>query len=109
MERSWVRVVGYRDVPGKPSMLGTTREFLDYFGLRKLDDLPPLADIKDMYPDVGPQSDFIEALEAAELSQARVEVDEKSLLEHEEPAAEAWEEPVAPRDALHLITETESS
>jgi segregation and condensation protein B len=48
LERSWIRVVGYRDVPGKPAMYGTTREFLDYFGLKQLDDLPPLAEICDM-------------------------------------------------------------
>lgn len=47
MERDWVRVVGHRDVPGRPEMFGTTRGFLDYFGLRKLDDLPPLADLSD--------------------------------------------------------------
>lgn len=47
MERDWVRVVGHRDVPGRPEMFGTTRLFLDYFGLKKLDDLPPLADLSD--------------------------------------------------------------
>jgi len=47
MEREWVRVVGHRDVPGRPAMFGTTRQFLDYFGLKKLDDLPPLADLSD--------------------------------------------------------------
>ncbi len=47
MERDWVRIVGHRDVPGRPAMFGTTRAFLDYFGLRKLDDLPPLADLAD--------------------------------------------------------------
>ena len=46
LERTWIRVVGFRDVPGKPAIYGTTREFLDYFGLKKLDDLPPLADLK---------------------------------------------------------------
>jgi len=46
-ERDWVRVVGHRDVPGRPEMLGTTKSFLDYFGLKKLDDLPPLADLSD--------------------------------------------------------------
>ena len=46
IERNWVRVVGHRDVPGRPELLGTTREFLDYFGLRSLDELPPLADVK---------------------------------------------------------------
>jgi len=47
LERDWVRVVGHRDVPGRPAMFGTTKNFLDYFGLKKLDDLPPLADLSD--------------------------------------------------------------
>jgi segregation and condensation protein B len=47
LDRDWVRVVGHRDVPGRPAMFGTTRGFLDYFGLKKLDDLPPLADLAD--------------------------------------------------------------
>jgi segregation and condensation protein B len=47
LEREWIRVVGHRDVPGRPAMFGTTRLFLDYFGLKKLDDLPPLADLSD--------------------------------------------------------------
>ena len=47
LEREWVRIVGHRDVPGRPEMFGTTKQFLDYFGLKKLDDLPPLADLSD--------------------------------------------------------------
>ena len=46
LERNWVRVVGQRDVPGRPELLGTTREFLDYFGLVSLDQLPPLSELK---------------------------------------------------------------
>jgi segregation and condensation protein B len=46
LERNWVRVVGHRDVPGRPELLGTTRDFLDYFGLRSLDELPPLSELK---------------------------------------------------------------
>ncbi|MEO8018858.1 MAG: SMC-Scp complex subunit ScpB [Pseudomonadota bacterium] len=46
MERNWVRVVGHRDVPGHPELLGTTAEFLDYFSLKSIEDLPPLADLK---------------------------------------------------------------
>ncbi len=46
LERNWVRVVGQREVPGRPELLGTTREFLDYFGLKRLEDLPPLAELK---------------------------------------------------------------
>ena len=48
LERGWIRVVGRRDVPGKPALYATTREFLDYFGLKKLDDLPPLSEIRDL-------------------------------------------------------------
>lgn len=48
LEREWVKVVGHRDVPGKPAMYATTREFLDYFNLKTLDQLPPLADVKDL-------------------------------------------------------------
>ena len=48
LERSWIRVVGHRDVPGRPELLGTTRDFLDYFSLQKLDDLPTLAQLKEL-------------------------------------------------------------
>jgi segregation and condensation protein B len=62
IERNWVRVVGHRDVPGRPELLGTTRDFLEYFGLRSLDELPPLAELKALgeikvqfdLPDAGP-------------------------------------------------------
>jgi len=47
-EREWIKVVGHRDIPGKPELLGTTRNFLDYFGLKGLDDLPTLAEIRDL-------------------------------------------------------------
>lgn len=56
-ERGWIRVVGHREVPGHPELLGTTREFLDYFGLKSLDELPSLAALKDM-DDVGIHLDF---------------------------------------------------
>ncbi|NVD35020.1 SMC-Scp complex subunit ScpB [Marinobacter lutaoensis] len=48
LEREWVRVVGHRDVPGRPAMYATTRQFLDYFNLTSLDQLPPLSDIRDL-------------------------------------------------------------
>ena len=47
-EREWIRIVGHRDVPGKPALFGTTKQFLDYFNLKGLDELPTLAEIKDM-------------------------------------------------------------
>jgi segregation and condensation protein B len=72
LERSWIRVVGHRDVPGQPAMFGTTKEFLDYFGLKKLDDLPPLSEIKDLeglnpelaLPEVSPQTNLLDTLSA---------------------------------------------
>lgn len=48
LEREWVRVVGYRDVPGRPALYGTTRAFLDYFNLKSLDELPTLAELRDI-------------------------------------------------------------
>lgn len=56
-EREWIRVVGHRDVPGRPALYATTRRFLDYFGLRSLNDLPPLSEIR--APDfLGDELDF---------------------------------------------------
>lgn len=60
IERNWVRVVGHRDVPGRPELLGTTRDFLDYFGLRTLDELPPLSELKAL-DDIKLQFDLPEA------------------------------------------------
>ena len=48
LERQWIRVVGHRDLPGRPELLGTTREFLEYFGLRSLDELPPLTALQSL-------------------------------------------------------------
>jgi segregation and condensation protein B len=47
-EREWVRVVGHRDVPGRPALYATTKEFLDYFNLKSLNELPTLAEIRDL-------------------------------------------------------------
>jgi len=54
MEREWIRIVGYREVPGRPAMLATTRTFLDYFNLKSLEELPPLAELKLMEPEPQP-------------------------------------------------------
>ncbi len=60
LEREWIKVVGHRDVPGRPELLATTKSFLDYFNLKKLSDLPPLEDIKD-FDSINP--DLFEAIE----------------------------------------------
>lgn len=61
LEREWVRVVGHRDVPGKPALYATTRQFLDYFNLQSLDQLPPLGELRDL--------EFSEGLELAPAEQ----------------------------------------
>lgn len=56
LERDWIKVLGHKDVPGKPTLYGTTKEFLDYFNLKTLDQLPTLAEIKDLdsiHPELG--------------------------------------------------------
>jgi segregation and condensation protein B len=59
-EREWIRVVGHRDIPGRPELLGTTKGFLDYFGLKRLDELPPLSELKD-FGELEPQLEFDDA------------------------------------------------
>ncbi|WP_166222503.1 SMC-Scp complex subunit ScpB [Pseudomonas atagonensis] len=59
IEREWIRIVGYRDVPGKPAMFATTKAFLDHFNLKNLEDLPPLAELREMEAD--PVLDFDDA------------------------------------------------
>jgi segregation and condensation protein B len=56
-EREWIRVVGHRDVPGKPALFATTKQFLDYFNLKSLDELPPLAELRDLN-ELDPQLDL---------------------------------------------------
>lgn len=57
IEHDWIRVVGHREVPGRPSLLATTKGFLDYFGLKNLNQLPPLAELKDL-DSVGDKIEF---------------------------------------------------
>jgi segregation and condensation protein B len=86
LERNWVRVVGHRDVPGRPELLGTTRDFLDYFGLKSLDELPPLAELKmagEAHLQLALQSDALESSGACEASVAEM-MAEASLPEDEE-------------------------
>ena len=100
LEREWVRVVGHRDVPGRPALYGTTREFLDYFGLKSLDELPTLAEIRDLdtinqelnlpEPDGEPMPDLDSSEEA--LAEAVLEV--ATVLEEVQSAESAAEQVV---------------
>lgn len=85
-EREWVKVVGHRDVPGKPAMFGTTKEFLDYFNLKSLDELPTLAELKNLdsfHPELDLEGDGDkqppeEAAEAGDAAAANEEQTEKT-------------------------------
>jgi segregation and condensation protein B len=81
-ERNWIRVVGHREVPGRPELLGTTKEFLDYFGLQSLDQLPTLAELRDV-ENVGvqlelPAGDMPSANEVREISAAASDGDDEA-------------------------------
>lgn len=76
-EREWVKTLGHKDVPGKPSLYGTTGEFLDYFNLKSLNDLPTLSELKDL-DQFHPELAFIEA------SVHNAENDEQGLASAEE-------------------------
>jgi segregation and condensation protein B len=124
LEREWIRVVGHRDVPGRPALFGTTRLFLDYFGLKKLEDLPPLADLSDWeslrvqlnLPQVEESEVAIEAADITELpvlhpapdaeSESIDDADENPDLPllptdegFEELVASEWPDPAGPADS----------
>jgi len=95
LERGWIRIVGQRDVPGRPELLGTTREFLDYFGLKSLDELPPLAELKAM-ADLNVQLDLTAApAETAEPGTAAA----PSNTSEDDPEALLTTEIASPADA----------
>jgi segregation and condensation protein B len=92
-ERGWIRVVGQREVPGKPSLYGTTREFLDYFDLKSLDQLPPLAEIRSLIEplvmdDVVEEAREVAARERPELMDAHAHDHAMDM----EPSADAEED-----------------
>jgi len=89
MERNWVRVVGTRDLPGRPELLGTTREFLDYFGLKNLDELPALEELKS-FGEMDPQL----ALPVAE-----PQIDARPVAVSEQDDESEDDEPQAPTSA----------
>ena len=78
LERGWVRVVGQREVPGRPNMYGTTRAFLDYFNLTSLAQLPPLAEIKSMIVDMSASKDISAPLDSSQAA-ARLNVSRRKL------------------------------
>ncbi len=96
-EREWVRVVGHRDVPGHPAMYGTTRQFLDYFCLKNLDELPSLAELRDLgtigaeleldLADAVPEMQMAPANDEVDVSATDVEADPQTADTAEDPSA----------------------
>lgn len=80
LERDWIKVLGHKDVPGKPTLYGTTKEFLDYFNLQKLDQLPTLAEIKDLdsiHPELALDDDVAKDSEDSDTDDANIDEDGK--------------------------------
>jgi len=103
-EREWIRVLGHKDVPGKPSMYGTTREFLDYFNLKTLDELPALSEIKDLdkiHPELG--------LEEGVDGESQDMPEQADSVEIEAPEAEAPEIEEGQQEALSDASESDDS
>lgn len=91
-ERDWIKTVGHRDVPGRPELLGTTRAFLDYFNLKSLDELPTLAEIKDI-DNLEPELELIHpALPQADQATPAPTADKVAAEDAEENADETQQE-----------------
>ncbi|MFP4336061.1 MAG: SMC-Scp complex subunit ScpB [Wenzhouxiangella sp.] len=97
-EREWIKVVGHRDVPGRPELLGTTRAFLDYFNLKSLDQLPTLAEIKDI-DNLEPE---LELIHPAAGEPAETRHDERTTESQQDPKQDAQENPVEEQPAATL-------
>ena len=111
MERGWIRIVGTRDTPGKPSLYGTTKEFLDYFNVSSLGDLPPLAEIRSLLEHDAPDADEagLEAGVSVELIVGE-EVTGELLADHDSGSDAASDQPnaLAPSHDDHGLNDHES-
>jgi segregation and condensation protein B len=110
MERQWVRIVGHRDVPGRPALYATTRQFLDYFNLKSLDELPSLGEIRDLDKinaelDFNKEQQVAEALApmlAAQVGGELAEEDAKEMLpEYQVDPADIADNDVPDSSVLH--------
>jgi segregation and condensation protein B len=132
LERDWVRVVGHRDVPGRPAMYASTREFLDYFNLENLDELPALTEIRDMeglnqeltldeekpegnvleFPTVLEEEDQVVVADEEELAAAAIgtrSIDEILGIKADKDEAEEGEEGEIEADQDEIFEESEQS
>ncbi len=104
-EREWVKSVGHRDVPGKPELLATTKEFLDYFNLKKLSDLPTLAEIRDL-DEINP--DLFAELDKADGQAGQAAADNTAAPDDAEQTPETTEASADTVDAEDPATATET-
>jgi len=100
-ERNWIRVVGQRDIPGKPELLATSKEFLDYFNLKKLSELPSLAEIKD-FEQINP--DLFDELE----KEVKAQVDKAATDRSDTAKQRSDSEQAAMTDASNKPSEDEA-
>lgn len=97
LEREWIKIVGQREAPGRPAIYGTTKAFLDYFGVRSLDQLPPLDEIREMIePVIEAEKAAAEAAAKAASANAETSVTEADTVAEE--VAESPEEPAVADD-----------
>lgn len=115
LDREWVRVVGHRDVPGRPAMFATTKQFLDYFNMKSLQELPPLSEVKEIdrsYQEVSSDDDLLQQRvlelpeDAIDENAFKNSVDEAEDLLAEELAAELSKKPLD--EILNLAAEPEA-
>lgn len=104
IEREWVRVVGHRDVPGKPALLATTRIFLDYFNLQSLDELPPLSELRNLAA-ASEELNQEEPLEIRSLELALEEVDQTADDEQQDDLVGASEKVAVVEENIRLFVQ----
>ena len=98
-DREWIRIVGYRDVPGRPAMYGTTKQFLDYFGVKSLDELPTLAELRDI-ESLTPELPF-EASSEEGLPARVAAMEEPATVSDDQGDDDAGQEATAERPTTH--------
>ena len=111
LEREWIRVLGHKDVPGKPSLYGTTKEFLDYFNLKSLDQLPTLAEIKDLdqiHPELALEEDA-EGEQAAAPETADAQADADTDVSENTQQIEAADDTAQQDAAENVSAETQTA
>jgi len=104
LERDWVKVVGHREVPGRPALYGTTKAFLDYFNLKSLDELPTLAEIRDL-ESIKPELELDLEIQPPESEASAVASDEEGSSEHSVVVESELTEEIAEQDVSEVSEE----